>query len=172
MSDKEILAFIQDEFHVEENRPNTHDTNKELTILFFNNDWSDDNIMLEALEILDNKVPWNVIIGWHTFLCPISLKLPIQQIAAEWDFGLQPKTFADLVRNPNVNKFKYLKHVKLDDERLKCLTNKSIHIQPDYSLPLLEIIALILFNTDQLQNTKFFLYLEYPDGHQKFLEHE
>ena len=63
LSDKEILALIQDEFHVEENRPNTHDTNKELTILFFNNDWSDDNIMLEALEIRDNKVPWNVIIG-------------------------------------------------------------------------------------------------------------
>ena len=85
LSDKEILALIQDEFHVEENRPNTNDTYKEQTVLFFNNRWSDDNIILEALEILDNKVAWNVIIGCHIFFCPISQKLPIQKIAAEWD---------------------------------------------------------------------------------------
>ena len=80
----------------------------------------------------------------HFFLSHKS-EAPDTKIAAEWDFGMQPKTFVDLVRDPNFNKFKYMKHVKLDDERLKCLTNKSIHIQPDYSLPLLEIIALILF---------------------------
>ena len=173
LSDKEILALIQDEFHVEENRPKTFDTNKEQTVLFFKNYWKDaDNIMLEALEILDNKVAWNVIIGCSSAFGPISQKLPIQRIVAEWDLSLQPKTFIDLVRNPNFNKFKYLKNVKLDDERLNCLTNKSIHIEPSYSLALLEIIALILFNTDQLQNTKFFLYKEYPDNrHHKFLEH-
>ena len=60
------------------------------------------------------------------------------------------KTFVDLVRDPNFNKFKYMKHVKLDDERLKCLTNKSIHIQAG---PLLEIIALIVFNTDPVSYT-------------------
>ena len=174
LSDKEILALIQDEFHVEENRPKTFDTNKEQTVLFFKNYWKDaDNIMLEALEILDNKVAWNVIIGCSSAFGPISQKLPIQRIVAEWDLSLQPKTFIDLVRNPNFNKFKYLKNVKLDDERLNCLTNKSIHIiEPSYSIALLESIALILFNTDQLQNTKFFLYKEFRDNrHRKFMEH-
>ena len=165
LSNKEIVGLIQDEFHVEENRPNTYHSNKEQTVLFFRHHWHRDYMdMLRELEMLDNKDNWKVIIGCHVVGCPVSQTLPIQRVAAEWDLSFEPKTFIDLIRNPNFNKFDYLKHVKLDDDRLKCLTNKSIHIQDIYTLALLENIALLFFNTDELISTKFFLYFEHDDN--------
>ena len=84
----------------------------------------------------------------------------------------------NLVRNPNYNNAEYIKHIKIEDERLKCLKNKTIHIgytdapfnqiKENPFASLLENIAILVHNTKEL-STKIVCYIgnDVNDGYEK-----
>ena len=90
----------------------------------------------------------------------------------------------NLVKNPNYNNVKYIKHVKIEDGRLKCLKNKTIHILATeplrgvfvglYDKPfvsLMENIAILVHNLQEM-STKIVYYTDNFDGYEKeFLDH-
>ena len=100
--------------------------------------------VVHALENLNTERNWNVIVVCYR--CPVSQRILVnrfvQTLLAQ---KKKKKKLKSLVRNPDFNKFEYLKHVKLDDERLKCLKNKTIYSILDALIThdVLENIALL-----------------------------
>ena len=167
LSNTEIVRFIE-----ELQDQNSVDVIVKQILLIVQDSWSwslSKNDVLKKLERLDKKSNWNVIINCEMKYCPISHHIPIKQIVPIWRraFLTYRKELIDIVRNPTFSEIEYLKHVKLDDVRIKCLKNKTIHIGlHHYSLKLLENIALLIYNTQEL-STKIVLY----DKDFEFLEH-
>ena len=123
--------------------------------------------VLKQIEILDAEANWDVIIICISVYCPVSQTIPINRFVFlsffsmpfNGDFMVTSRLIA-LFKNPDFNKIEYLKQVKPEDERLKCLKNKTIHIyfDPSYDLDLIENIAILVYNTRKL-STKFYFYI-------------
>ena len=120
--------------------------------------------VLSALEELDNKTDWDVILVCSPRYCLKSQRININKIIPEF---METRELMGVVRNPNFNRFEYLKHVKLHDnnDRLrKCLGHKNVHIVivniPDVPLKMLENIALLLYNTKHMIGTKIHLHVD------------
>ena len=121
--------------------------------------------VLSALEELDNKTDWDVILVCSPRYCLKSQRININKIIPEF---MGTRELMGVVRNPNFNRFEYLKHVKLHDnnDRLrKCLGHKNVHIViadiiPYMPLKLLENIALLVYNTKHMTGTKIHLHVE------------
>ena len=120
--------------------------------------------VLSALEELDNKTDWDVILVCSPQYCLESQRININKIIPEF---VETKELMGVIGNPNFNRFEYLKHVKLheNDDRLeKCLGHKNVHIVvaliSDVPLKMLESIALLVYSTKHMTGTKIHLHVE------------
>ena len=113
LSKTDTVKVIHEEFYLEESSVNN-------ILLFAQMRWrvEEDRGILKELERLDNKTNWNVIIVCDD--CPISEHIPFNRIVQHGRYNnrMETRQLIDLVRNPNFNKLKYLKHVKIVDERM------------------------------------------------------
>ena len=144
LSMEEIVAIIQEETFVD--NPNLRQT-----LLFIQDRFFSEDILLFY------NIPFHRIVP---------------------DFSLTQdnvKIFIDLVRNPNFNRFENIKHHRSDDdERLKCLKNKTVHIQLPPSISLIENILLLAYNSEEF-STKIIYYndqggYQYLDYFVKYFE--
>ena len=118
----------------------------------------------EALKILKEmhkETSWKIIIACIPLVeCQTIRYLPINRIVPIHTRKNSEIRLGDLVRNPDFNKFEFLKYIKLDNVNLKCLENKTIHVFVWIpSLKLLDNVALIAYNAQELSaNSKIILY--------------
>ena len=139
---EEIIAIIQDEQFV--NDPSTRQI-----LLLVQGYWEfSDKFWLKALERFDNKTDRDVIVYCNHNYCPVEYNIPFHRIVPDFRFEKDNvRQLIDVVNNPNFNRFENLKHAKLyDDERLKCLINKTIHIELRPTISLLESILVLAYN--------------------------
>ena len=151
-----IIDIIQDEQFV--NDPSTRQI-----LLIVQGHWEfSDKFWFEALEKFDNKTDRDVIIYCHYNYCPVEHNIPFHRIVPDFRFEKDNvRQLIDLVNNPNFNRFENLKHAKLyDDERLKCLINKTIHIELRPTISLLESILVLAYNTERFSDTKIIYYTD------------
>lgn len=145
LSNREIVTIIEDETFAD-------DPNLRQTLLLIQDAWDfPDDVVLKALEKFDNKINRDIILYCHYNNCPVEHNIPFHRIVP--DFNLTKDTskkLIDLVKNPNFNKFENLKYYRLFDERLKCLRNKTVHIQlAPPSITLLESFLILAYNTKE-----------------------
>lgn len=119
--------------------------------------------ILNAIGLLENETHWKVIFDCEPAACPMTSALPLNQIipigGSLRDNNIRLK---DLVRNPDFDKFEFIKYIKLNDLNLTCLTNKTVHIIYDeyfFGTKLLEDLILIKHNS---KVNKFIIYRD-PD---------
>ena len=173
----DLTTIIEDEIFV-------NDTSAKQTLLFFGDvraTFGEAEIVWRALEMFQNKKDRNLIIVTFNKL-QVSQLIPYPIIPIEY---ISKDSLIDLVKNPNYNNVKYIKHVKIEDGRLKCLKNKTIHIlatdEPLRGLfmdlnekpfaSLMENIAILVHNLLEF-STKIVYYTDNFDGYEKeFLEY-
>lgn len=148
-------------------------TSSKNTLIFFQTYRDVADGVVSALEELDSKADWDVILVCPPRFCLLSQRIGINKIIPEIE---GTRELMDIIRNPNFNRFEYLKHVKLHDNRLrKCLEHKSIHIViingPDVPLKMLENIALLLYNTEDVAGTKINLHVRSQSFVSTFWKH-
>ena len=133
------------------------------------------------LHMLDAERNWNVIIVCSSAkLCPKNYPNPIIPINRIVPIPISTSSLKSLLNslidNPDFDRLELLKHIKLDDKRLKCLKNKTIYVVESYSATtkgfehstiitykIMEDITLLLHNTEDL-HTKFVVQLEFFAG--------
>ena len=107
---------------------------------------------MKALENFDSKTNGDVIIycGYNNRPVEhnISFHCIVPDLALTKDEKNNVKILINLATNPNFNRFENIKYYRLDDERLKCLKNKTVHIQLPASTSLLENILIFVYNTE------------------------
>ena len=120
--------------------------------------------MEKSIKLLENQTEWNVILLCSFRNCPVTTQLPIQRIVRGWGYRSIRKRVKDLVLNPDFNKFEFLKYVEIYDKNLTCLANKTVHIFIDLDNlendGVMEIIALINYNTQKKDKIKFIIYVQ------------
>ena len=154
LSESDTMEFIESLY---EQQVEKDDTTKQILLIVYVVEMKDK--VLKAIESLDRETDWNVIINCY-FPCPILQHLPINRIVPTNPFGGEnyKKSFQDIVKNLDFNKTEFLKHIKLDNAKLTCLANKTIHVFMTYpSVKLLENMVQIIFKTQGL-STKIILY--------------
>lgn len=112
------------------------------------------------LQLLQRGTDWDVIISCY-FNCPSIQDFPINRIVPTIFDREITNGVKDLVKNPDFDKFEYLKHVKMNHVNLTCLVKKTVHVFHLYkSLDLLEDAVLLAHNTKSshvtLHNQKLF----------------
>ena len=163
MSNSEYLEVIE---NLHNQQFNGDSSTKQIFLIEFTGrmmlmmEWNRD--ILNALLALDQVPQWSVIM--HCERCPPVPGFPLNRIipsVSSFDKNDLIKLI-DLVKNPNFNKIKLLKNMKLNDKKLTHLANTTIHIGDYYVLPhgLVEHAALISFNT-QGMGTKIVLHQPY-----------
>ena len=132
-----------------------HNTTKQ--ILLFEHTPSMDPNIARALEKMDRETQWNIIIQC-TFNCPVLSQFPLHRIITAFDTFDISRHVRDLVRNPNFNKMKWLKQIKMDSDKVTELQNRNIHIVDLFvSLSVMQQVAFISYNTRNT-NTKIILH--------------
>ena len=156
LSESETMEFIESLY---EQQVEKNDTTKQILLVYYSTQMKVK--VLKAIELLDRETDWNVIINCMVSSCPILQHLPINRIVATNPFtGNYQKSFQDIVKNLDFNKNEFIKHIKLDNAKLTCLANKTIHVFMTYpSVELLENIVQIVYNTQEL-STKIILYVD------------
>ena len=130
--------------------------------------------MKEAIALLQKNIKWNVIFicNLYSINCPEINNLPIHRIVPTTHRYNNTIRIRDLVRNPDFNKFEFLKYVKIHNRNLTCLANKTVHIivvHINY-IELLEVIALIQYNIQEKDNTtQFIIYSAHDEEFFKYL---
>ena len=158
----------------------TNDSTK-LILLIFGFLSSNDDRIINALEQLHNETTWIIITSSLPEQWPRSQILPFNRVIP---FQFMRQTFNDLIgviKNPDFDRFEYLKYLKLNNQNLTCLANKTIHILPTFlkSTRLIENIVLIL-SVDVSLKVVLDLYSEpeepegseFHDSHILYLESE
>lgn len=150
LSDKQIANIFEDGSFVKDSRV-------EQTVLFvqhFIEMYTDENIV-KALEGFDSKHNQNVIFIYNDYYYQPIGNIPPHRLVPKWANnpieGL--RNLIDLVKNPNYDRFNSLKHVKLEDKRLNCLKNKTVHIRSSFTPSLFENIALLVYNSKEMLTT-------------------
>ena len=151
LSNIDCVTIIEDEIYVK-------DTSIKQTLLFFG--YAGVEAVFKALEEFENKIDRNVIIvsDYYSSNNIKSHHIPANRIVPHYQ--ISQDLLINLVRNPNYNNAEYIKHIKIEDERLKCLNDKTIHIvsinflkmqyDGDPFASLLENIAILVHNTQEL----------------------
>ena len=123
----------------------TNGSTKQILLILkdpFTND-NDDRIT-NALEQLHNETTWNVIISCLPEQCPRSQILPVNRIIPYQRMRQTVNDLIEVIKNPDFDRFEYLKYLKLNNQNLTCLANKTIHILPTLmSTKMIENIVLI-----------------------------
>ena len=164
----ETVEFIED-------LQDHHFTAKQILLFFYPSVWYEITYnVLQELHMLDAERNWNVIIVCSSELCPKNYPvkmIPINRIVPIPIGTSSLKSLLNqlnsLIDNPDFDRFELLKHIKLDDKRLKCLKNKTIHVvetsefkyNPIISYKNMEDIALLLHNTEDF-HTKIIFHLD------------
>ena len=160
----------------------TNGSTKQILLILkdlFTND-NDDRIT-NALEQLHNETTWNIIISCLPEQCPRSQILPVNRIIPYQRMRQTVNDLIEVIKNPDFDRFEYLKYLKLNNQNLTCLANKTIHILPTFlkSTRLIENIVLIL-SVDVSLKVVLDLYSEpeepegseFHDSHILYLESE
>ena len=164
--DKEFEVFI--ETLCDENFENPHTTKILLINRLADREILTNNRINEKIGLLEKNTKWNVILICHFTNCPMLPHLPIHRIVPVNNYEYMKKKVKDLVRNPDFNKFEFLKYNKIDNQNLTCLENKTIHFYDVHyeCLDLLERIALIKYSIQGLITSKFVIY---PNMYEDYL---
>ena len=121
----------------------TNDSTKQILLIFGFLSSNDDRI-INTLEQLHNETTWIIITSSLPEQWPRSQILPFNRFIP---FQFMRQTFNDLIgviKNPDFDRFEYLKYLKLNNQNLTCLAKKTIHILPTLmSTKMIENIVLI-----------------------------
>ena len=84
--------------------------------------------MREAIEFLENKTKWNVILLCLPSYCPITIRLPIHLLVPYWNEYHFIRRYVKLhILNPDFDKFQFLEYIKFyNDEKLTYLANETM----------------------------------------------
>ena len=152
LDDVEFVELIENIYH--EKFKGSSSSKQIFLIDYIFGSTDSNNKMDKSIGLLENKSEWNVIFLCRD-QCPITTQLPIHRIVRGWSHKLIQKRVKDLVFNPDFNKFEFLKYVKINEENLTCLANKTVHIfgnfkiNEGYIISFIEIIALIKHNLSE-----------------------
>ena len=110
----------------------------------------------EAIEFLENKTKWNVILLCLPYYCPITIRLPINRIVPSWrNYQSIQRNVKNLILNLDFNKFEFLKYTSF--------SNKTVHILIGYisNNAMKNLILMLKHNIQKDTITKFIIY--FPD---------
>ena len=167
-----IESFIDQNF--ENGSITTNTSTKQILFIDLIDDLDLTERMKKAIVLIEKNTKWNVILICYLSSCPKTTNLPIHRIVATFKIDdFVKRKVKDLIRNPNFNRFEFLKHVEIKSENLTCLAKKTVHILIGNlnTLELFEIIAFMKSNIEENNNkTKFIIYISwlFPD---EFLEY-
>ena len=155
---------ITDRVNIIENETFVEDKSAKQTLLYFGGRIRKGSRILKALEQFEMKKDRNVIIFCYFTACPTSHLIPFDRIVPIT--SLTQVQLINLIQSPNLNQGEYIKHIKIDDRRLECLTNKTIHIA--FNTPavfirtrvvsLIESIGILVANIRGMHSTKIAYY--------------
>ena len=119
--------------------------------------------ILRKLGVLHAEPDWSGIIVCEPYYCPtinLTPRIPSHRIFPSSfknpDLNHIRNHVNSLIENPDFNRFEFLKQIQFEDERLKCLKGKTIHVLTSswiMSNKLVEDIELLLQQTKRI-NTK------------------
>ena len=152
-SESDTMEFIESLY---EKQVEKDGTTKQILLIDYSIEMKDK--VSKAIESLDRETDWNVIISCLKY-CPILQHFPINRIVPRNSLTKSYlKSIRDIAKNPDFNKNEFLKHIKLDNAKLACLANKTIHVfMINPSVKVLENMVQIVYNTQRL-SAKIILY--------------
>ena len=158
------------EYHQENNivKSSGHRIRKILLILQYQV-FQDD--VFDALSGLDDEPNWNVIMTYQRFYCPPNGTIPWNRVIPTpiWTNNLLSETsnvLMELIKNLRYNPFKFFKHVKIHDSRMKCLKNKTVHIVVEnLSITLAQNLEIIRHNLRGISDVKIIIYTALTSGY-------
>ena len=155
-STTKLIQFIRNLRHIfkfpetRNNNNNNNNNNRTRKILlihdFFEYDWNKTR-RLEEVESLHLETDWKVVITCSPVKCPVSSQIPINRILPVRNPNDLREIYKviHLIRNPDFDKFKFLKYLALNDEHIKelsCLNNQTV-LNIDIGKPSLELLEML-----------------------------
>ena len=133
-------------------------------LIFLQNEENFHMTIMRKLGMLHGEPNWSVIIVCEPYYCPSTNltypRIPFHRVFPSsfqnTDLNHIRNHVSSLIENPDFNRFEFLKQIQFEDERLKCLKGKTIHVLTSswiMSNKLVEDIELLLQQTKRI-NTK------------------